>query len=292
VMSEEHAPGLSVDWLNGWMAALGVCVLLPDVRLSWTADPVPAACFTVPSQGRPVADLVAAALPSEDTLARLAINRRIEGRADLARTVALSAYADRASLARRTGDPSLSSTLTDLGDPQDLANLPHSPFDPAVPRGVTLWERVLSCYREVTDPVADVAKTFVGRGRRVAVNGLGFDVRRLTAGAQEADKRVDPVVELLAFYALSLFPMRGNGSGAFARGWHAAAPRTGSFRWCAWSASLDIWGVDALIDLLPLARQDPKLAKRLGITAWYHSVPYRPMSSSDMTRAYGAEAED
>jgi hypothetical protein len=102
------------------------------------------------------------------------------------------------------------------------------------------------------------------------------------------------VVELLAFLALPLFPMRGIGKRddqTLARGWHGPAGRTGSFRWCAWSPYLDWWGIDALIDLLPGARRDPSAAKRLGVTAWYHSVPYRQISSNDRTYAYGAEAE-
>ena len=292
-MREEHAPGLGVDWLNGWMAAIGVCALVPDLRLRWADGPVPTACFLVPDDA-PLPELVARSLPSEEQLGSLAIARRLDGRPELPRTVTLAAYADRAVVERQTRDASLSSTLTDLVDEKQADDLPHSPFDPAVPRGITLWERVMSCRQAIEDPVKDLAATFAGKGRRVAANGLGFDARRLLAGVQEADKRVDPVVELLAFLAMPLFPMRGNGKQddqARARGWQGPARQTGSFRWCAWSPYLDRWGIDALVDLLPGARQDPAAAKRLGVTAWYHSVPYRWMSPSDTTRAYGAEAE-
>jgi len=292
-MHEEHAPGLSVDWLNGWMAAIGVCVLLPGARLSWTGDPVPTARFLVPGEAS-LPQLVAQHLPSEEQLGKLAISRRLDGRLELPRTVTLAAYTDRVDIERKTRDASVSSTLTDLVDDNQLDDLPHSPFDPAVPRGITLWERVISCRQAIEDAVEHLAATFAGKGRRVAANGLGFDARRLVAGVQEADKRVDPVVELLAFLALPLFPMRGNGKQgdqARARGWQGPAGRTASFRWCAWSPYLDRWGIDALVDLLSEARQDPASAKRLGITAWYHTVPYRWLSTSDTTRAYGAEAE-
>lgn len=291
-MREEHAPGLAVDWLNGWLAALGTCVLLADVRLRWTEDPVPTACFLLPDQAPPLAELLAASLPTEGELATLPIARKLEGSPELARTVALATYSARAAKARATKDTTLSSTLTDLvSDQRQLDDLPHSPFDRPVPRGITLCERVASCRKEIHDPVADVAEAFAGNGRRVGINGLGFDIRRLVAGVQEADKSVDPVVELLAFYALSLFPVRGNGPRWLARGWQGPASRAGSFRWCAWLPSLDLWGIDALLDLLPGAKEDVGAAGRLGITAWYHTVPYRPMSKSDTTRAYGAEAE-
>jgi hypothetical protein len=285
-MREEHAPGLAVDWLNGWMAALGVCVLLPEVRLRWTDDPVPTACFAVQKEAPPLAELVEAALPTEQDLSGLAIAR-------LERTVSLPCYADRARLARKSRDTTLSSTVTDLvADVPQTGGLPHSPFDPAAPGTTgTLWDRAKSCRRDITDPVGQLARTFAGRGIRTKNNGLGFDVRRLVAGVQDAEKRVDPVVELLAFCSLSLFPLRGNGKAdPLARGWQGRASGTGSFRWCAWSKSIDQWGIDALLDLLPKARRDKKLAQRLGVARWYRSVPFRH-SERDMTRAYGAEPE-
>jgi hypothetical protein len=291
-MREEHAAGLTVDWLNSWMAAIGVCVLVPEARLCWTDDPVPTACFALSAQAPQLVELVVAALPSAEGLAQLAIARRRDGYVELGRKVSLVQYAGRAALARQTRDMSLSSTVTDLvADTQLADDLPHSPFDPPVPRGITLWERAVSCRKEIADPVAEVAATFAGRGHRTPVNGLGFDVRRLIGGVQDAEKRVDPVIELLAFLSLRLFPMRGNGSEALARGWHGPAGRPGSFRWCAWAPGLDLWGIDALLDLLPQARTDAKLAKRLGVSAWYRSVPYRWQSSSDTTRAYGAEPD-
>jgi hypothetical protein len=287
---EELAPGLQVDWLNAWLAAIGLCVLAPQVRLCWTDEPVPRALFVLPGQAT-LAEVTAASLPTQSHLANLVIAKEIEGRAELSRTVSLSAYKDRAALARETRDTTLSATVTDLlGETTEEGGLPHSPFDPPVPRGVTLWERVRSCRKEITDPLADVAATFAGNGRRVPVNGLGFDARRLVPGEQEVEKRVDPVVELLAFFALSLFPMRGNGREASARGWEGPPTKTGSFRWCAWRPSLDRHAIDALLDLLPQARVDRRLARRLGLTAWYYTVPYQT-SKADRTRAYAARRE-
>lgn len=290
-MREEHAPGLCVDWLNAWLAALGITVLLPGVRLRWTDDPVPSACFVVP-RDRPLAELVAGALPSVGDLRRLAIVRSIDGRLELPRTVSLDAYADRAALARSTRDWSLAATVTDLVAKPADNGLPHSPFDPPVPKGLTLWERVVACRNAIEDTTTHAADTLAGRGRRRKGNGLGFDVRRLPAGVQpDAPVSVDPLIEILAFSALVLFPVRGNGAREHTRGWTGPPGERGSFRWCAWQPALDRWAIDALLDVLPKARSDPAHAARLGITAWYRSVPYEPRGERDPTRAYGAERE-
>ncbi|HVA21775.1 MAG TPA: hypothetical protein VNN74_06750 [Candidatus Micrarchaeia archaeon] len=289
---DELAPGLTVDWLNAWLAALGVAILLPGVRLSWTRTPVPAACFARSDGSPPLAEALAAALPSVGALDTLAIARSRPPAQEFSRTVRLDVYAERAALARASRDWSLSSTVTDLVAPPPADGLPDAPFNPPVPQGRTLWERAVSCRRAIVDPAADITATLAGDGRRRVNNGLGFDVRRLAAGVQNTDKRVDPVVELLAFCALGLFPMRGNGAKVpRARGWTGPPGRPGSFRWCAWSPALDRWAIDALLDVLPDARGHPDFADRLGILTWYHTVPYRSKSENDMTRAYGAECE-
>ena len=299
---EENAPGLTVDWLNAWLAAIGICVLLPEARLRWTNDAVPSACFRLPDGLGSLAEAVAQRLPSEEALGQLSIARDLAGHSELSRKVPLENYRDRAALARRTGDTTLSSTVTDLSsDPKRAGDLPHSPFDPAVPKGLTLWQRALSCRQAVTSPGPQVAASLLGRGTRVPTNGLGFDSRRLVSAVVEADKTADPVIELLAFEALALFPWRGRprsgedgGPDRFeqrARGWTDRATQRGAFRWCAWSASLDVWAIDALLDALPTgsSARERALAARLGVTTWYHSVPYKAMSSSDATRAYAGE---
>lgn len=303
-MTEQHAPGLSVDWLNAWLAAIGICVLVPEVRLRWSDDPVPHACFSIPDHLGPLAEVVGERLPDEGAMGKLAIARELEGHRDLARKVSLQDYRDRAGLARHSGDTTLSATVTDLSsDPKRADDLPHSPFDPAVPKGLTLWQRALACRQAVSGPARQVEASLQGRADRVPANGLGFDARRLVGAVVDADKTVDPVVELLAFQALALFPWRGrprtgrdNGPDRFeqrARAWTDRPTQPGAFRWCAWSPSLDRWAVDALLDALPTGRsaRDTALARRLGVTAWYHSVAYKAMSTSDATRAYAGERE-
>ena len=58
-----EAPGLPADWLNGWLAAIGVTVLIPGARLCWTDDGVPSAVFET-DEPVDLAKVVADALPT------------------------------------------------------------------------------------------------------------------------------------------------------------------------------------------------------------------------------------
>lgn len=290
---EETAPGLRADWLNGWLAAIGATVLVPGLRLAWTDEPVPAACFAVAS-GEPAARVIGAAFPTVEDIGRLAIARHVDGTSEFPRTVTLDAYRDRARLERQTGGCSLAASVTDLtADPKKLGNLPHSPFDPPMPQGITLWQRLQACRATLADdPGAAVEATLSGRATRVDGNGLGFDYRRLGSGVQPKGRTgmlVDPVVETLAFFGIGLFPARGGSDGERFRGWTLRSTRRGAFRWPVWAGSLDRWAIDALLDQAEAARGRPALCGRLGIHAWYQSVPYAPLTSADVTRAYASE---
>lgn len=289
-MTREYgAPGFSVDWLNAWLAAIGVTVLLPQVRLRWTSDPVPSATFVLPATGPDLPELLAGAVPSPDDLAALAIARAVAGRPDLKRNVDIPAYSDRADLARSQRDLTLSATLTDLVAELRADGLPHSPFDPPMPKGITVWERLVACRATVVDVEQHLRDSLAGTAGRVVNNGLGFDARRLVAGVRSSDARVDALVEILAFYGVWLFTVRGSGARARTRGWTAAESRVGAFRWFAWTSALDRWAIDALLDLAHDPGYRPSLGSRLGITRWYQTVPYQRRASMDMTRAYGAE---
>lgn len=283
-------PGLSADWLNAWLAAIGITVLLPGVRLAWTSDPIPSALLYAPDHLLPLAPALAAAMPTDDDLRGLSISRT-EGQdlPEFPRRVDLPAFAVRAQLERRRHDGFLSASVTDLIDPLPAEGLPHSPFDPPMPRGVTLWERAVSCRRDLRDPAEAISRTLQGRGLRVSNNGLGFDIRRLSAGAGSGDACVDPALELLAFHALPLFPVRGDGRRDSTRAWSGPPTRMGAFYWCGWSQPLDQWAIDSLLDLLPLAKRDSGLAHRLGLSSWFCSVPYQASGASDTTRAYASQ---
>jgi hypothetical protein len=284
--SQFEAPGLTADWLNGWLAAIGVTVLVPGVRLSWSDEAVPFAVFHM----KEVLDLPAAVgevLVSEANLARSAIARVDDAGTEFPRNVSLTAYRRRAEVERRSHSWSLAASVTDLRADADLDDLDHGPFDPPAPRGETLWSRALACARMVpVDERADqVRQSLGGVAARVQVNGLGFDPRRLPSSVQASGAAskvyADPVVELLCFSALALFPTRGDGKSVRQRGWTDRPTQRGAFRWVAWLPALDRWGIDAFLDL------DPPPVDQ--VVARFGSVPYRPSAVADTTRAYFAE---
>ncbi|MGH9268261.1 MAG: hypothetical protein ACRD0D_08790, partial [Acidimicrobiales bacterium] len=251
---------------------------------------VPAAKFSLPGDV-PLVEVVAASLPSLAQLEDLAIARTIPGRPELPhKEVDLDVYRDRAELARATGDLSLSASVTDLLAKLDGGRLPHGPFDPGVPKGLTLWQRLRDCRTRLDDSPGEwLQRSFEGRGRRVELNGLGFDHRRLVAGVQpDAGKFADPAIECLAFFALGLFPVRGDGRRLRARGWRDEPWRRGAFVWPSWEPLLDRWAIDALLDQVVDCRRIRSLARGLGVSALFGSVPYTA-EGKDPTRAYASE---
>lgn len=284
MMVRERAPGLTGEWLNAWLAALGVTVLLPKSRLSWSDEAIPIACFEH-DEADSLASLVADAFPTEEELGDLA-------GASLRRRVALEDFRDVARAARASADASLSSSVSDLltgrfFKPDDL---PHGAFDPPAPRGTTLCSRVASCRKLIGPDLQDrIARTLEGDGERVRANGLGFDVRRIPSGVYpDAHVLVDPVIECLCFVALELFPVRGNGREALQRGWSGRASRRGAFIWPVWSDPLDVWAIDALLDRFH-ADGLGRVAKRLRVSAAFGSVPFQRRGTSDVSSGYGSE---
>jgi len=290
-MNVYDAPGLTADWLNGWLAAIGVTVLLPDVRLSWSDDAIPIARFHHPTEVDFVS-AAAAALPTERSLAGSVIARRLDGAThEFARNVTLEAFQERAALERAGQSHHLAASVTDLVRDAhlDRVDLPHGAFDPATPHGETLWSRVNACVEklgQVPDRAERVAAALAGAGARAQLNGLGFDSRRLPSGLHPAAATkvyVDPIVETLCFEALRLFPVRGNGRASRQRGWLGAPSQRGAFTWIAWSPALDRWAIDALLDHAQIAGARPPVIAR------YQVVPYQPSGASDTTRAYFSE---
>ncbi|HEU5001365.1 MAG TPA: hypothetical protein VFW71_01110 [Actinomycetota bacterium] len=227
-------------------------------------------------------------MPTLEYLNGLSITKRLEGALELPRKVSHPAYQDRARVARQAADPFLGATLTDLKEPLK-DELPHSPFDPPVPRGITLSERLIACREAIGERGAElVSKSLAGTLSRVAANGLGFDARRFPSGVQPgAGPMVDPVVECLAFFGLALFPVRGNGPQIRTRGW-----KDWEFGWVAWSSALDCWGIDALLDQVQAFAPDTRAAReslwRLGVLTRYRSVAFQPVGSADTRRGYAS----
>jgi hypothetical protein len=293
-MPKEIAPGLPADWLNGWLAAVGVTVLLPDVRLAWTADAVPVASFSLP-EGRSVSERISDVLGDPTWRSQLAIKgvpRKIT-REEFRGVAVRARLSDGAALGC---DHSLSASVTDLvrdSKSNDGAQLSHSPFDPAAP-GTTgaVFDRLSACLSKLEqireEMTALLRGCFEGNGVRVQANGLGFDPRRLVSGVQaKGEVFVDPVVEVLCFFGLMLFPIRGNGSRVDPRGWAGPASRRGSFTWPVWAPNLDVWGIDALLDRVYYGER--QRLQRWGVRGIFRSVPYRQLDRSDPTRAYASE---
>ena len=214
-MKELRCPGLPASWINAWLAAVGATVLSPSLRLRWTQGGTPQAVLCAET-GDPV-EILASSWPSRATLDDMPIRRRWPGTEDLPRNVPATAFASRAAAVRsHPFSWTLSSTITDL-HVDDKGNVGHAPFDPPVPRGYVLHDRLLRLHSSLE--VEDLCRTLEGTGERIENNGLGFDIARMGAEADGASKWVDPVVETLAFFGLALLPVRGTGTDArFGRG--------------------------------------------------------------------------
>jgi hypothetical protein len=288
-MSHRHeAPGLPADWLNGWLAAIGATVLVPELRLAWTEEPVPIAVFET-ATNFDLAARIAGVLPTEESLTASTIARSVPASNDeFRRNITLSAFTERAHLERSNKTCELAASASDLRADADLTNLDHGAFDPPAPRGETLWSRALACARALesdADRPARVLDSLNGDASREQLNGLGFDARRLPVGFHAsgaiAKVHADPVIELLCYAALALFPTRGDGRNIRQRGWRTRATQRGSFQWTAWRPFLDRWATDAFMDL--------PIAKNPAIIALYQVVPYQPAGAPDRTHAYFAE---
>ena len=294
-MNEFTCSGLPASWVNGWLAATGATVLSQELRLRWTTRGTPCAVLCAPD-GDPVS-LLANSWPSREHLESMPIKRTWPDVKAMPRNVPVDAFAQRVAAVR--GEPlawTLSSTATDL-HVDEKGNVAHAPFDPPVPRGYVMHDRLLRIHFE---PSAErLRQTLQGIGERIESNGLGFDIARMGSAADNASKWVDPVVETLAFFGLALLPVRGQGTDAslgrnvrpstIQRGWvrrneRRARPR---FVWPAWSNPLDSPAIDALLDVWK-ANQRASWPS-VGIHAAWQSVSFEAKSTSDTTRGYGSE---
>jgi len=264
------ADGWTADWLVGWLASIGVTWRDRAIKLSWTDEPVPRAVFHVNS-----VEQLEATMPTAEEAAALAITRELDGRAELPRKPTHAAYADRAHLARTTTDLSVGATLSDLGIGEG-DDLPHSPFDAAVPKGLTVAQRLATACNAAD---GKLAPSLEGGGRTAKLNGLGFDLRRLASSAVPGKATVDAHAETLAFFGCLFFTQCGQET----RGWASGSMfATGAFRWATWSEPLDWAGIDAFLDHFYSRTRD---CHALGPRT-FESIAYRPMGSADSTRGY------
>lgn len=295
-----RCPGLPAAWVNAWLAAVGTTVLDPRIRVRWTTDDSPVAVLSSLASD-PVEALVES-WPNSALLQDLPIAVAWNGAGELERRVSIDQFVVRAKAAR--GHPyawALSSTMTDLsvGAKGEVA---HAPFDPAGP-GTTKWlhHRLVKVHELAGPMSADrLRDSLAGTANRVKNFGLGFDTTRLGSLADDTDQWIDPVVELLAFFGLAAFPVRGRGvdrrlsrhgrPDERQRGWRKAPgpDETRQFVWPAWSQPLDAAGVDALLDVWKPWRRNSWAS--LGVHAAWQSVRYERRGSADNTRAIGSRS--
>ena len=304
MISRVTCRGLPGSWVNGWLAGIGATVLCPEIRLGWTEDGTPRAVLSS-ADGDPV-ELLSAAWPTRAALRELPIADEWADTPRMERKVNVETFSARVRAARaHPASWTLSSTMTDLHVTAD-GRVAHAPFDPAGPGSIRwLHDRLLRVHRHVPRSAGwpgpspgRLARSLQGTARRVPGSGLGFDITRLASQADDTVKRVEPVVEVLAFYGLALFPLRGTGTdarlrrtvptSAIQRGWSRENdPRELCFSWPAWRACLDAAAIDALLDLW---REDDRSNwALLGIHSAWRSLRYRPRGTADPTRGYGSQ---
>jgi len=322
--TELQAPGLTADWLSGWMAAIGATVLIPGLRLRWTEDVVPFAVFEW--DGDDIAGALAEAMPTPESIKESVIAQDRSGCKKFTGAVTIDAYRERAAIERRTPHSfHLASSVSDLqrdrkpkkkkgqaeietaadaqgnddesgdttksaADKEKKPTLEHGPFDPPSQGKDSRWSKMKACTIDLHTREGNLKDhllaSFNGHGERFQGDGLGFDPRRLPAGVQADGKPsevyVDPVIELLCFSSLALFPVRGDGRCRIVqRGWTDAPSQRHSFSWSAWRPALDRWAIDAFLDVSD--RTEDTVIARYGV------IPYQTSAKQDIRRAYFGE---
>jgi len=301
-MKEIRCNGLPANWVNAWLAAVGATALDSRVHLRWTTDSTPRAVLSA-AQIDPLEALLES-WPSEDQVQDLPIAYGWRDGGPFERRIPVEQFVKRVRAARN--HPSswvLSSTVTDLYV-DNKGFVAHAPFDPPGP-GPTKWlhHRFAKLHKGVSVEAKCFRDSLTGRAERVRNNGLGFDLTRIGGLSDASNVWVDPVVECLAFYGLSILPVRGEGIDERLqrgggrrperrqRGWRKMKRKTGPrpqrFTWPAWSQPLDSVAIDALLDVwIPEKKQSWQL---WGVHAGWRSVKYESRGSADSTRAYGSE---
>lgn len=244
-MSEYEAPGWPAEWLNAWLAALGVTILLPDVALRWTSGPRPYAVFVGDVDSLP--ERLAATLPTVEEIDSYVISLEDP---TWKRSAPLRLFASLAESARRESDGTLAMWGTDIVS--DASREPLTAvgrFNTPGPGTVRqLPQRLRRCREKLEEPCGNsVESSLRGTLGRVGGFGLGFDYRRISSPTWNSTQpMVDPVVECLAFFGLVFVPSRGRPSTSNTRGWSAG--KESAFAWVAWQLPLRAAAIDAMLD--------------------------------------------
>ena len=268
-----ECPGLLAKFPHQWLAAIGATVIADSLRLSWTEDPSP--CAILHGTDTPPVKALAKAWPVKNTFERMPIVEYWSLKRQQEIPVGDYRRMTREFVGRRDSW-SLAAAATDLAKGKKRGHAARGPLNPGFqglssPHASLL--KMLDCSKGITAALAGTLPAAEG-------DGLGLDPMRFT-DPSSADGGVATVhpVEVMAFYALALFPLRGGGiissrhpSPARQRCWTTASGRSSVFRWPAWRDPLDRWAVDALLDAWQPG--DAQRSSALGVTAAWESVRY------------------
>ena len=311
-----ECPGLPAEWVNGWLAAVGATVLDPEMRLSWTSGPSPIAVLHHPSEDPAVA--VSDAWPDRQRLERMPLARDHENcppdcdgtkqSCKERRPESLGSFRQVTERSRGHTDAwTVTSTLTDLAEARGKSGqAAHGQFDAGGPGSIKwLHQRLLKVHQHVPEDSASISAAVLSALDGISVpvndNGLGFDIARFPDRAREgAGPKVEPVIEVLAFFGVALLPVRGDGilrsTRARQRG-HGVGGRWDSvFLWPTWEQEqlLDRWGIDALLDVWHetwhrrISEPEAKVWHTskadwdlLGVSAGWETQHYKPTKDSN-----------
>ena len=267
-MKQQECPGLLASVPHQWLAAIGATVLNEHLRLSWTDEPNP--CATLHSPHQPPVELLHSAWPSEDDFAQLPIvewnlnNQQDIPLADFRRMTTASLADDDAWM--------LAAAATDLAPGKRSHCAARGPLNPGTQGSSSPQEQIL---KMLSCTAKDIADALDGVLPAKNLGGLCLDPRRFVdpQGKMKGVRTVYPI-EVLAYYGLALFPLRGDGiidKGApRQRGWVSTPRGEPRLKWPAWRQPLDRWAIDALLDAWNPER--PTSAATHGITSAWESV--------------------
>ena len=302
-MVEVECPGLPAEWLNAWLAAVGITVLDSRIKLRWTDDAYPRAVLSADDSGNPI-DFLLESWPSAERIGDMPIANKWPGTPNMGRKVPLEVFIERARASRSHPDSwTLSSTMTDLHIEKN-GEVAHAHLDPPGPGSIKwLHHRLNKSYSLIDSYQKRVPNTLLGRGLREHDNGLGFDLSRVTSLADDSSKTVDPVVEVMTFFGLALFPARsiaydaalgGRSPQVKQRGWKSGQDELTGYKrpyleWAAWRQALDRAGIDALLDVFYKRSRRKSISRRLGITRTWQTISFESRASADPTVGFGAK---
>ena len=269
-MNDHECPGLLAEKLDQWLAAVGATFLAENIRLSWSDDTSP--CAVLHGGDSPPVIALHDAWPTPEAFAKIPI---VDWNLHEAQDVPLTRYGDmtRSGIGQRDSW-ALAAAVTDLApNTRQRACAARGPLNPGFPGRSSPQKSIHSMLVEPTSR-GSIAGALNGTLLGDKGDGLGLDPDRFqdSQGRGTGVSTVYPV-QVMAFYGLTLFPLRGGdpdrGRGR-QRGWITRQRQEPVFRWPAWRQPLDWHAIDALLDAWNPTRTP--ISRSLGTTGAWETV--------------------